>query len=186
MALTGLKDLDLTIMMELNDRDLLSLCSTNKEIYNLCNNETFWRNRFIKRFGDAAAKYKPVDRKWKNHYMKVVIDLDMFSKDPWWFLQYIQWSPKGAKFSKFIGNKDNSEFSPIMLGNRRHEIPFLEAPEWVMNNFYLLQIPNFKYNDIKYSNITPAKLFEIKAKDLNQNMIVNGYGIYTNRRNYKF
>lgn len=51
MVLTGLKDLNLTIMMELDDRDLLSLCSTNKEIYNLCNNEMFWRKRFIKRFG---------------------------------------------------------------------------------------------------------------------------------------
>lgn len=187
MVLTGLKDLNLTIMMELDDRDLLSLCSTNKEIYNLCNNETFWRKRFIKRFGKTAAEYKPADRKWKNHYMKVVIDLDMFSRDPWQSLRYIQWSPKGAKFSIFIGFKDKPEWSPIMLrAGRGNEIPFLDAPEWLMNVFYLLKIPNFQYNGIKYPNITPAKIFEILAKDMNENMMVNGYGIFANRKFYSY
>ena len=187
MALTGITDLDLEILMNLPDRDLLNYCSTNKDIYNMCNNDHFWRKRFIKRFGEMAAQYKPKERKWKNHYMRVVIDLDRFSSDPWEFLKYIQWSPKGAEFSKFVGVKnperedERFQWSPVMT---RRPIPFLESPEWVMNNFYLLEIPNFTTGGVKYPKITPAKLFEILSMHINPDILVSGFGIYTNKKYY--
>jgi len=186
MALTGIKDLDLEILMNLPDRDLLNYCSTNKDIYNMCNNEMFWRKRYIKRFGDMAAQYKPRERKWKNHYMQTVIDLDRFSTDPWEFLKYIDWSPKGAEFSYFKGVKnpryEEQKFERSLVGR----YPFLEAPEWVMTNFFLLEIPRFQTNGKQYSKITPDKLFELLAKDITPNSQVNGHGIYKNKSDFSY
>jgi hypothetical protein len=170
MALTGITDLDLEILMNLPDRDLLNYCSTNKDIYNMCNNDHFWRKRFIKRFGETAAQYKPKERKWKNHYMQVVIDLDRFSSDPWEFVKYILWSKLGAKYSYFIVRGFEG------TGNI---YPFLEAPEWVMTNFYLLEMPKFEYEEVKYPTITPAKFFEILSKDyLRGDPMISGSTMY--------
>ena len=162
MAMTGIKDLDLEILMNLPDRDLLNYCSTNKDIYNMCNNDMFWRKRFIKRFGEIPAKYKPKERKWKNHYMQVVIDLDRFSSDPWRFLRHILYdrSPEFSKFIEYGPGRSRDE------GETAYLTPFLKAPEWVMTNFYLLEIPRFEYKGVKYPTITPSKLFEIIFKDI--------------------
>ena len=59
--LTGRKDPDFIILSNLNDGDLLSVCLTNKYAYSLCNNEDFWRNRFIAKWGEEYMKsYKPI------------------------------------------------------------------------------------------------------------------------------
>lgn len=77
MELTGERDTDLEMMKKLDDRSLLNLCSVyNKYIHSLCSNEDFWRNRFIKVFGAVASEYKPVDRKWKRHYLTIIMYLD--------------------------------------------------------------------------------------------------------------
>jgi len=171
MAMTGIKDLDLEILMNLPDRDLLNYCSTNKDIYNMCNNDMFWRKRFIKRFGETAL-YKPKERKWKNHYMQVVIDLDRFSSDPWNFIKYVDWNLEGAEYSNFV------LYGPGRSGDEGERIiaryPFLDSPEWVMTNFYLLELPRFQYKGVKYPTITPAKLFEILTKGLKPYGILRG------------
>ena len=68
--LTGFRDTDLLIMNQLNDRDLLSYCQTDK--IGVCKNEDFWRNRFIKIHGEEAAKFKNKDRSWKDYYLAVI------------------------------------------------------------------------------------------------------------------
>lgn len=74
---TGNKDTDLNILSNLNDKDLLSLCSVNIYGKNLCQNEDFWANRFRKNFGDTIAKYKPKNVTWKNIYLKAIRELNM-------------------------------------------------------------------------------------------------------------
>ena len=68
--LTGFRDTELMVMNELNDRDLLSYCQTDK--IGVCKNEDFWRNRFIKVHGEEAAKFKDKDRSWKDYYLAVI------------------------------------------------------------------------------------------------------------------
>jgi hypothetical protein len=72
MFLTGLRDPDLIILGKLSDGDLLSVRLTNKYANRLCNNEDFWRNRFIEKFGRENMKYKAEKRSWKNFYLLIV------------------------------------------------------------------------------------------------------------------
>ncbi len=80
---TPIKDLDLKILSDLNDRDLISFCLTDKTANKLCQDENFWRNRFINRFGYEMMKYKPEERTWKKHYLTIISDLDEYTEFPW-------------------------------------------------------------------------------------------------------
>lgn len=83
---SNIKDVDLSILIELNDHDLLSACLTNKYIYSICQDDQFWRKRLIKRFGESYLKYKNLYFKessqkakeptWKDYYMQIIIDLE--------------------------------------------------------------------------------------------------------------
>ena len=60
------KDLAHKIMMELSNSDLVKVCATNKRMYDICNNyPSFWRNKFVKDYGEHAVQYKPENRSWK-------------------------------------------------------------------------------------------------------------------------
>ena len=126
------KDLAHKIMMDLSNSDLVKICSANKRLYDVCNNyPDFWRNKFIKDYGEHAAKYKSKNRSWKNHYMSVFIDLQRFKKNPMEFFLNIAWKT----------NIDDSFF--VDYANER-KTPLKEAPDWVMNNLYLLNLPDVK------------------------------------------
>lgn len=84
---SNIKDVDLSILIELNDHDLLSACLTNKYVYSICQDDSFWRKRLIKRFGESYLKYKFLasqkgsskehkEPTWKEYYMQIIIDLD--------------------------------------------------------------------------------------------------------------
>jgi hypothetical protein len=129
-TLTNIKDVDLKILSELDDKSLFRACRSNKYLFRICNAEpSFWRNRYTAKYGEMAAKYKPEDRSWKNHYMQTVIDLDRFRDSPANFLDYIAWG----------GSIEDSYF----LYNGE-VIPLLKAPEWVMTNFWLLDLGELK------------------------------------------
>jgi hypothetical protein len=68
--LTGIRDVNLKILEDLNDEELFSFCLVNKEANKLCENETFWKNRFLKRFGTLYQKSK--NRTWKNFYLTIL------------------------------------------------------------------------------------------------------------------
>jgi len=59
-------------------------------------------------------------------------------------------------------------------------IPFLNSPEWVMNNFYLLDLGPAYVNGKIENHVTPAMLFESEAKTLIQGMALNGFGYAKN------
>ena len=69
--LSGQKDTDFIILSKLNDKDLLSVCVTNKYANRLCNNEDFWRNRFIAKWGSEYVKYNSENRSWKRFYLLI-------------------------------------------------------------------------------------------------------------------
>lgn len=176
MRFTGNKDVDYTIMANLDDRSLLNFCQTDKYVSVLCRNDEFWRRRFISKYGDKASNYKPAERTWRNHYLKVLIDLDMFSNNPAEFLRHIGWS----------GDPNTSiYYKKVLNSNRWLHSPFLQAPEWVMNNFYLLDLgPSYINSDsgkILVNNVTPYMLFTSEARDLEPGMVIGGPGYAANQ-----
>ena len=70
--LTGNKDVDRKILNELEDKDLVNVCQTNKKANSLCNDQVFWMNRVFDRFGyvggNVLRKYKK-DRTWSEYYI---------------------------------------------------------------------------------------------------------------------
>ena len=112
-----------------------------------------------------------------------MIDLDRFTDKPEEFLKYIQWSKNGAESSYFIDIPDTGV--PIG-GSLNIKKPFLSAPEWVMNNFYLLDLGP-AYIDGEYKeHVTPFMLFESEAKNSTGSLLVNGPGyVTTNFWRYK-
>src|SRR5581483_204211 len=55
-TLSGNKDTDLQILQNLNDTDFPTICKVNKYIHSLCENESFWLNRFL-----LKTKYTRMD-----------------------------------------------------------------------------------------------------------------------------
>ena len=155
------KDLAHKIMMDLSNSDLVKVCATNKRMYDVCNNyPSFWRNKFVKDYGEHAAQYKPENRSWKNHYMTVFIDLQKYKNNPENFFHLIFW-------------KDDLDNSYFLDFEKKKFIPLKEAPEWVMNNLYLLNIDEINihfYGEMRfrgeestreYKNIKPIEIFKL-------------------------
>ena len=67
-TLTGIKDVDLLILSQMDDKTLYNFCKVNKSARKLCSDENFWKNRLIQKYGQDAAKYKPEKKSWKKHY----------------------------------------------------------------------------------------------------------------------
>ena len=131
---TGIKDVDLKILMDLDDKSLFKTCTVDRYTKRICNDEHFWRNRLYSRFGKKAIDIKPIDRTWKNHYLQIVIDLDRFVKIPINFLDIIAWDKEGIEKSFFF------DFENPKV------VPLNEAPEWVMNNFWFLDLGEMSLN----------------------------------------
>jgi hypothetical protein len=71
-ALTGQKDADLLIMTNLDDETLLSFCLANRSASLLCKDESFWRSRFINKYGKP-----PFDvSNWRRVYLKSISYLE--------------------------------------------------------------------------------------------------------------
>ena len=148
---SGIADVDLKILENLDDKDLFHACSVNKELFRICNKEpSFWKNRFIKKYGLHASEFKPADRSWKNHYMQVFLYLQKYKLDPIEFLDDIIWR----------GIVENSYYLDRETGNY---VPIDKAPEEIQTNFWLLDLGKFRllnfddeYFDT-YSHITPAQ-----------------------------
>ena len=174
MEFTGIKDVDLKIFSELDDISLLRVCSVNKNIRNhVCKDEIFWKNRFIEK---NAIQYKPENRSWKNYYLQVLIDLDRFSKDPIKFINNIVW----------MTDIDHSFYVPSnvdIMNIKKHLTPLKDAPEWVLNNLYLLNLgkiilrPSILSDAFTLENPKPIDLLIVTSKYSNSNHMIRGFEI---------
>ena len=144
----------------------------------------FWRNRFLKNFGNFPLKYKPENRSWKDHYIQTFINLQKFKENPTKFLDYIMWHTN-IKSSLFLPDGKN--------GHQRQ--PLEQAPEWVLANLWLLDLGKivvqseyFSTSNMVFDRVTPYQLYqklryhslptELRLKD---GIFYPGYGpIYHN------
>jgi hypothetical protein len=56
MSLTGNKETDMLILLDLEDEDLKSFCSVNKQANKICQDPIFWMNKLIRKFSIAPEK----------------------------------------------------------------------------------------------------------------------------------
>ena len=74
MSLTGNKNTDFLILMQLTDNELTKVCQVNKYVNKLCNDDNFWRNRIIINFkytsqvANAMMQYLEFDN-WQEFYI---------------------------------------------------------------------------------------------------------------------
>ena len=148
MSFTPIKDVNLEIMSKMDDKTLLNVCATNKYGRELCRNESFWRNRFLQKYGEMAAKRKPEKRSWKNHYMRIIIDIGKWSRDPPRILASILWSVNGIKHSRYMQTFENVT-------------PLLDEPESFLNAFYLMDLGPY------FNHKTAFQFLTEKSKEIN-------------------
>ncbi len=75
-AFTGLPATDILILAELSDRELIDTCAVNKYVNDICNNESFWLNRLLNKYGNRLGSGKEIREKyfspgttWKEYYL---------------------------------------------------------------------------------------------------------------------
>ena len=73
---TGIKDQDIIILKLLSDKDLINVCAVNKYLNTLCQDDNFWMNRTVDRYGEYLGKGFEIKDKyisdgtsWKDYYL---------------------------------------------------------------------------------------------------------------------
>ena len=67
-SFTGIKDIDLSILLDLDLPSLLKACQTNRKIAELCKDEGLWRKKINK---DYNLAHKPDELTWKKYYQQL-------------------------------------------------------------------------------------------------------------------
>lgn len=79
---TGIKDVDLEIMLRLEDTDLIHLFQTNKYFNSLGYNEHLWRKKIIVTFGNNEYLTEHEIEDWRELYINIYKDLKKYEKYP--------------------------------------------------------------------------------------------------------
>ena len=154
-TLSNVKDVDLKILSELNDKDLFSFCIVNKYANKLCKDEHFWMNRFLNRFGEP---HKPDYMSWRKYYLQVVKDINEF-QNPWEFF-LIRFTRIGNIFRNIfedinvrrMSTKQQNQYYYVNLGDNT-----------VVFRLHQLDAENLSV-EIEYKNLTPEKLLKIVSE----------------------
>lgn len=67
-ALTGVLDLDLALLEELDDKDLEVICQVSDYVKELCEGDQLWINKTISKYGQTTFNQKPHDMKPREYY----------------------------------------------------------------------------------------------------------------------
>jgi len=116
---TFIKDIDHIILSKLNNIDLLNFLQAieiNQYGKKLGNDEIFWKNRFLKQFGDFDKNSK---RTWQNSFLKMVY--------------YKNKSSSFRNKQLFENNKENSDFIKYFnshLFNHKYDYNYLNITEY--------------------------------------------------------
>jgi len=127
------------MLEDTDDATLFSFCQTNSRTAEICRDQNFWRRRYVKKYGEEAARYKPQNRTWRNHYLKTFIDLNSFSGPEWQFSLRGK-NPKPWKFFNLIGRWDIKTFPTHKNIFSQEGTNFGDLDERYHNAFYLLNL----------------------------------------------
>ncbi len=134
--LTGIKDVDNIILDNMNDRDLLSFCSTNKYNADTVCNEDFWKRRFKNKFGYST---------WKKAYLSKISER-----------YYIVWWSE-HRGTEVVSNESEKNTREILISEIESSIDHLAD---VYEDNY-----GEKYQNINLEKLSTQRLIEI-CKDL--------------------
>ena len=141
-TLSGIKDVDIKIINQLNDHELGKVCQVNKYVNSLCKDETFWMNRTIDKFN---LREKDSSYSWRDFYINLV----MYKNTP----------GKGImELSLEDGN-----FNDNKIWKNKYLIVYLE--KLVSENTrkgFLSQIEYYLTEDRKYQGFNPYNESEIQ------------------------
>ena len=78
-------ELDRMILSNLEDKDLINYCRTNKAMNKICNDQTFWFNRLVSRFPqiDLKVMAKVKEGSWSDVYIQMVQFVRSVSQADW-------------------------------------------------------------------------------------------------------
>lgn len=65
---TGIYDVDLEILLNLEDKDLANLCQTNKYFHRLCREDVFWQRRIARKISPLLIREKYPSLSWHQWY----------------------------------------------------------------------------------------------------------------------
>jgi len=128
---------------------------------------------------------KPKNTSWRDQYMKTIIDLDKYSKDPWKFIETISWDiSEGIDGVKAFQNINKFPFVVIKDIQDTND-------EW-KNNYNLLSLtrPTTKVLTIMFpdmnrieipiiSYISPRDIINIVAMYYKDKQFINPYRIFS-------
>lgn len=89
LALTGIPDTDIYILLELEDQDLINICQVNNYVRNICNKDSLWISKLYKKFANVSnvainnidvlelLKYKPNTMNYKDFYITIVNNVNL-------------------------------------------------------------------------------------------------------------
>lgn len=76
--ITGIKDLDIDILVTLEDRDLINIFQTNKYLYSLGHNEHLWRKKVMCKYGNNEYFSEHKIKNWKELYINIFLELEKY------------------------------------------------------------------------------------------------------------
>ena len=159
---TGIKDVDLLILKELDDEDLFSLCQVDKYINSLCNNENFWLNKLLKKYPDYKLLKMEATNKdiYKELYQleKLKEELNLSSKN----IYNMKWISVQYAFPKTFPNNLQTVTYINLSFNGIVEIPNLNLPnleELILNDNKIQFLPQ-----MNLPNLTALILFNNNIK----------------------
>jgi hypothetical protein len=79
--LTGIKDVDLLILKNLDDYSLLNYCQTSQYAKNLCDNELFWKNRFFEKHPYLEESFNKDNKKWRQLYLEELRGYNLYYRN---------------------------------------------------------------------------------------------------------
>ena len=68
LHLTGIDEIDMLVLLELDYRSLLNACQTNRQLNRICSADYFWRRKVEGDFGTEALQHKPVNETYRQQY----------------------------------------------------------------------------------------------------------------------
>lgn len=85
-SITGIKDVDLLILQQLEDGEIFNFCLTNKYANYLCKEENFWYTRILTKY-PLLISFKKEEETWRRFYLKMAYYINKIQEK--WDVPYI-------------------------------------------------------------------------------------------------
>lgn len=147
LIFTSIKDIDQSIIEELDIESLITLCQTNKQAFQLCQNNQLWINKFKSNNIIIRSSFRPKSSMdWINYYNRY-----HYIK---WITLKGNWQHDFQKIDKAIDMRNNI----IMIGEIDDDLDYRHITIDIKNNIY--QSIYKAMENITYANLYFDEVYE--------------------------